>query len=174
MADKELQAEKNKKSESDGWLRHNKILIMRLLVVSLAIIIFVFWLFNLPNVWLGNQKRAQTDINFQELKANLSGFIDETESQVNKIEDKQKEQERQQLIKDSNDLLQNLIEETNKNSDYSIPTPIDNDLETEDPSQIDNNQNLNCPEWINCMPSIGEVRDCQIPVGCEDFTQIAY
>lgn len=32
----------------------------------------------------------------------------------------------------------------------------------------------NCPEYIDCMPSIGESVDCIIPEGCENITQIAY
>ncbi|MDP3837148.1 MAG: hypothetical protein Q8Q67_03540 [bacterium] len=31
-----------------------------------------------------------------------------------------------------------------------------------------------CPEYINCMPTIGEARPCLIPPGCENYTQIAY
>lgn len=31
-----------------------------------------------------------------------------------------------------------------------------------------------CPEYINCMPTIGEARPCVIPPGCENYTQIAY
>ncbi len=177
MADKKWQAKKNEKLEINKRLERNKILIMRLSVVGLAIIIFVFWLINIPNVWLGNQKNAQTDASLQELKANLNSFLNQSEEKVNKIEEEQKQQERQQLIKDSDNLIQNLITETNKKSDYSIPAPIDNidnDAESNQASLIDNNKNINCPEWINCMPSIGEVRNCQIPVGCEDFTQIAY
>ena len=177
MADKKWQAKKNEKLEITNRLERNKILIMHLSVVSLAIIIFVFWLINMPNVWLGNQKKAQMDASLQELKASLNSFLNQSEEKVNKIEEEQKKQERQQLIKDSNNLIQNLIEETNKKNDYSIPTPIDN-IDSDDgfneASLIDSNKNINCPEWINCMPSIGEVRDCQIPVGCEDFTQIAY
>lgn len=177
MAEKNLQAEKNKKLEANNGLERNKILIMRLSVVSLAIIIFVFWLINIPNVWLGNKNRAQPDTNFQELKANLNSFLNQTEERVNKIEEEQKQQERLQLIKDSDDLIQNLIKETNKKSDFSIPTPIDNTYnneETGDAALIEKDKNIICPEWINCMPSIDEVRDCQIPIGCEDFTQIAY
>lgn len=32
----------------------------------------------------------------------------------------------------------------------------------------------NCPEYIDCMPSIGEPVNCIIPEGCENITQIAY
>ncbi len=31
-----------------------------------------------------------------------------------------------------------------------------------------------CPEYINCMPTIGEARPCVIPPGCEEKTLIAY
>ncbi|HNU81364.1 MAG TPA: hypothetical protein PLA05_00765 [bacterium] len=31
-----------------------------------------------------------------------------------------------------------------------------------------------CPEFIDCMPSIGEAKPCVIPPGCENITQIAY
>lgn len=32
----------------------------------------------------------------------------------------------------------------------------------------------NCPEYIDCMPTIGEAVDCVVPTGCENITQIAY
>lgn len=31
-----------------------------------------------------------------------------------------------------------------------------------------------CPEWINCMPSPDRREPCQVPVGCDGITQIAY
>lgn len=31
-----------------------------------------------------------------------------------------------------------------------------------------------CPEFIDCMPTIDEVKPCVIPPGCENITQIAY
>ena len=33
---------------------------------------------------------------------------------------------------------------------------------------------FSCPAYIDCMPKIGDAPACQIPVGCEDVTQIAY
>lgn len=34
--------------------------------------------------------------------------------------------------------------------------------------------NSACPEFIDCMPTIGEAKPCVIPPGCENITQIAY
>jgi len=34
--------------------------------------------------------------------------------------------------------------------------------------------NSTCPEFIDCMPTIGEAKPCVIPPGCENITQIAY
>ncbi len=31
-----------------------------------------------------------------------------------------------------------------------------------------------CPEFIDCMPTVGEAKPCVIPPGCENITQIAY
>ncbi|MBN2884553.1 hypothetical protein JXE04_01365 [Patescibacteria group bacterium] len=31
-----------------------------------------------------------------------------------------------------------------------------------------------CPAYIDCMPTIGQVKPCVIPTGCEAITQIAY
>ncbi|MDD3285636.1 MAG: hypothetical protein PHG95_03325 [Patescibacteria group bacterium] len=31
-----------------------------------------------------------------------------------------------------------------------------------------------CPEFVDCMPTIGEAKPCAIPPGCENITQIAY
>lgn len=33
----------------------------------------------------------------------------------------------------------------------------------------------NCPEYINCMPTVGEpARSCAIPPGCEEITQVVW
>ncbi|MFA5754736.1 MAG: hypothetical protein WC905_05355, partial [Patescibacteria group bacterium] len=76
-------------------------------------------------------------------------------------------------------LLGDLIEETEKIASSSIDLPF---LGTSTPSATGTSplvnppdiKNANCPAYVNCMPTIGESRPCQIPAGCEGITKIAY
>lgn len=58
---------------------------------------------------------------------------------------------------------------TNDKSATTTPESMLKDLEKRLPTVVNN-----CPDFINCMPLIDEVRPCLIPPGCENITQIVY
>ena len=60
-----------------------------------------------------------------------------------------------------------------KDAGSATSSPANSSTSTSTPSSpiLKNN---NCPAYINCMPTIGEARSCQVPPGCEGVTVIAY
>ncbi len=179
MANQDFQIEKTTKM-TKKLTPSQKIIVMRIFVAGLALIIFVIWLFNLPNVWSGNRKMLNNDSDLQSLKTDMSSFLNQSEEKLVEIKAIDEKQLKQKLIEDSNILFQDLIEEANSVTNNTTTDFIENISSTTDDYvesrlPVDGaRKDLNCPAWINCMPSLDEVRNCQIPVGCEDFTQIAY
>lgn len=136
------------------------------MVIILATFIFAFWAYNLQNVWQTTANNVDLGI----VKEELNDSLGELE---NKLE------ENSRLKDDANEMLNDLIEEANNvasSSEIVLPVLPEQSSTTLDVSATTTlpGANINCPEWINCMPSIGEPRPCQIPVGCEGITQIAY
>jgi len=150
--------------------------LIKILAASLAVLIFFFWMINLRNVWQINKLKNQTNtdnLKFSELKEEINNSLDDVNERLND----QKQQER--FVQDVNGLLNDVMEEAEKTSSS---TEEFSDLATSTmatSSEITSSTTVeikksNCPPYINCMPSIGEARPCEIPVGCEEITQIAY
>lgn len=149
--------------------REKKILIMKTGVITIIVLIFFLWVFNMRNVWrpiaLDNSKE-------QAQKSDLSGFKQDVGKQMTEINKKltditDKKQEARNKAGDN--LLNSIIKDTTG----ATSSPI-NELATTSTSSLPVVKNSNCPAYIDCMPTIGESRPCQIPVGCEGVTVIAY
>ena len=129
--------------------RDKEILIMRIGVIALTVIIILLWTVNQKNVWRNNNN-SEVEISndiikiFQESEPE---FEEGKEILNNGNIDKR-------LENDAGKLLEDVMREADKRA---TSTGF-----------------INCPEWINCMPTIGEARSCVIPLGCEDITKIAY
>ncbi|QQG52455.1 MAG: hypothetical protein HY931_04005 [Candidatus Falkowbacteria bacterium] len=162
--------------------RRKKIILVKILVGSLAVVIFLFWFLNLKNVFEMNKLRSTKSPE----AAKLNELKKEIGESLNEATEKIKDQEQQAKLKeDVNGLLNGVIAEVNKNASSSAVTSteiINNASTTAATSSLPeiatstspNKINNNCPSYIDCMPSIGESKPCQIPVGCEGITQIAY
>ncbi len=133
--------------------RKNLILIVA--VATSALIIFFLWIFVLRISW---RSQDSSDINIandfkkilNEPVPELDNIFDFEEENINIENDKDI-----RLKEEASDLIENIIKEADKR----VPKP----------------KAENCPEWINCMPRIGtETTPCEIPLGCEDVTQIVY
>lgn len=151
--------------------RRKKILVMQIGATILAVFILVVWIFNLQNVWRVDKELAADNDSAQwlKIKDDLNKTLSNVQSQMKEISRARKEQED---VKNRN-FLSDLVDETKKlaPTTVSTSTPIATSTAT---STAPKSLRSGCPEWINCMPSIGEARPCQIPVGCEGITQIAY
>lgn len=154
--------------------------LVKLAIIAIAALIFFLWLANLRSVFSGSAAQENILDNFnKELdksfkqaaemldeEGNKDDFVDDllkkasstkATSSLN-IEDVSSDikENLSEIIKTASSTLNNLPEDN-----YQIPTPV-------------KNTNKNCPEYINCMPSIGEARPCVVPSGCEGITLIAY
>ncbi|MFA6416684.1 MAG: hypothetical protein WCW61_00665 [Patescibacteria group bacterium] len=163
--------------------RRKKLMLTKILVASLAVVIFLFWFLNLKNVFEMNKLRAEKSpdvAKLNELKKEIGDSLSEATEKI-------KDQEQQAKLKeDVNGLLNGVMEEVNKNSSSSEATSTEmfnnasSTMATSSPTNETvlptppNRVNNNCPSYIDCMPTIGESKPCQIPAGCEGITQIAY
>lgn len=135
--------------------KERKKIIMKVGVVSIMVLIFIFWTFNLKNVF--NNQSSETGGNKEELQAiqtELNKAVDKMSAGLDKIKATD-----ERLKEASSSLVDELIDKPADMviSSSSVPDSVSN-----------------CPAYINCMPTTGEVRACRIPVGCEEITQIAY
>jgi len=63
----------------------------------------------------------------------------------------------------------------NKNlTDKTVATMTPEQLLSDLQQRLPELASSSCPEFIDCMPTIGEAQPCVIPPGCENITQIAY
>lgn len=169
--------------------RQKKILLMRISIATFIVLLFSVWAFNLKNVWIGGQRFAPAAANVNgtswiSLKADLSRVLSDTQNQWQEIEKVKAEKEQS----DKNSFLNNLLggvgelaaaTGSSATSTVAISSAV---LATTTPSANATSsaligeviKKIECPEYINCMPSIGKARPCKVPVGCENVTTIAY
>lgn len=169
----------NKKNEDaemekrgfDSWFKKNKELVLRLLVAILSVAILFLWISNLKNVWRPLSE-ATDGQDWQKLKAIINEPLGDKSaptssdtaltSKTENLPDNQQveilpgEENKEEDKKEIDPLLKEVLEKTNK--------------------KVENLQaGVNCPEWINCMPSFdSSPRACQIPPECEGITEILY
>lgn len=146
--------------------RQKKIRLMQIAVVIIVGIILVIWIGNIKNVWRFNNvnfSSNEEELNWSEIKNGFNKTIIDAKSSFQADQQKQIREVGQVFIDD-------LIEETEKlaasSSENNISSP---------------SSGLDCPLYIDCMPTIidssspvKEVRSCQVPIGCEEITQIVY
>jgi len=171
-------------SEED---RRKKLLWMRTIIIVLAVFIFTIWAFNLRNVWRGvnpvatsqSDQRALNNINsqFNQAITDLQANFNNTTSPA--------------VVASSSPFLSQVVQNAQVSSSTapavvpakqtpsqvksssSLSTLLASSTASSSPAAIFNNSGL-CPKYINCMPTIGVVRNCQIPPGCENITTLVY
>ncbi len=149
----------------------DKHLIMRVGVTFFFVLILFFWLSNITNIFTTPQKTSPNDSQYkwEKIQTDLKKIIKTTEKN---IDSKKEEKTVNNNNKESDKLINDLMK-TTKETSSSKNKKASSSLEQKSvPSSQDK---LNCPQWINCMPTIGSApRTCQVPRGCEGITQIAY
>jgi hypothetical protein len=152
--------------------REKKILLMKIGAISIVVLIFILWIFNIKNVWRpineNNGVENGPNIDLLKFKEDINKQMTEINQRLSDISNKKQEAK----DKASDELLGNLIKEVNKASSSLISTSTPGNVTSTPILPTINNKN--CPPYINCMPTIGVSRPCQIPVGCEEITIIAY
>jgi len=168
--------------------RQKKIFLMKVSVVFIIVLIFVLWALNLQNVWRINKANNPnaSSSNWAELRADFDQLSIDLDKRIAKLSVAKKAAEDGGLAVGTssislagNTLVQELIANTNNLISSSTPLSTSS-LVVTNPDFINSTTstttevNSSCPKYINCMPSVGEVRPCQIPAGCEEITIIAY
>lgn len=150
--------------------------LMKVGIISLMILILVFWVLNIKNVFRHNTEvdAGQSNEQWKSIRTNFNDTIDKMSSSLAEIE------ATNARLKAASSSLVNEIIIAASSSDMiidanTIPPVVDSGTSTapiasSSPSEI----KKDCPPYIDCMPTIGEAKPCEIPVGCEGITQIAY
>jgi len=166
-------------------------------IVSVMALVLVFWFLNVKDIFKFNDQVSDNEVvKLGDLQNDFIKAIDKINQDLEKIKDS----EDLNKLADSV-LLESIISETNKK--VSSTTGAINNLKEDEAlasstsesieiGLIEENKTLivpelplirdrseevvsnNCPAYINCMPTIGETRSCNIPPNCEGITQIAY
>lgn len=161
--------------------QEKKILLIKIFVIGLGILIFIVWGINLKYVWRENKNAPTSNQeDFSKLKADFNDSVKEMQQRfdsINKEENQKNSEKGQALLSDVLQGAKNISSSTNTAiTAIGTVTPLlassSTSLSTSTPHL---NEAINsCPEYINCMPTIGETRPCQVPAGCEGKTIIAY
>ena len=162
----------------DSEERQKKILMMKIGVGAIIILIFFLWVFNMKNLW---RPIVVSNDNLQTQSPELNKFKNDINSQMTEINKRLNDitnQKQAATNKAGDELLNNVIKGTVKatsSPDISTSSPINTSttpvINSSSSVKIKNSK---CPAYINCMPTIGAAKPCQIPAGCEGITQIAY
>jgi hypothetical protein len=150
-----------------------KTTIMRIGILIFMVLILGLWVLNLRGALSSSKNKLadQDPAQWQAMKDELNQTLAEVKANLSELK-KLEKPPIDQAAADS--LVNDLIKETDRlaSSSESTSSPI---MNTSTPAlRQPPVTNKNCPAYIDCMPTIGETKPCQIPVGCEGITQIAY
>ncbi|MCF7820577.1 MAG: hypothetical protein K9M44_03870 [Candidatus Pacebacteria bacterium] len=158
--------------------KEKQVLFWSLVVFFMAVIIFLWLASFSPFTKTISEEETKNTIDWQnfseKLRTKWSNFRDDWQE----VKDKAEKEGKEIFVESTSTPL-------NNNSSSSPETSLNNDtgvnLEQlkEEIENLNNKlKNSNCPEWVNCMPTLSdnphENKECVIPPGCEDITQIAY
>lgn len=169
-----------KLTEEDFAVEAKKRLLLKVGVGIFSALIIGFWLFSFR---LSASETSRSEASSSEMDKWQEEFVRTINTMRSGLESDTEEAETTQEGKDFLSEMVNNLEESEEGatggSDLTASnTPVTatitpeqmlKELEGRLPAPVQS-----CPEFINCMPTIGEARPCVIPPGCENITQIAY
>ncbi|MBN2853987.1 hypothetical protein JXK06_00415 [Patescibacteria group bacterium] len=130
--------------------------LLKILVFSFAVLIFLAWIFNLQN-----RLKNIEDLTLVPEDEGLTEIRDDLDIIVEDLNTK---------LKDDKEVFVEKIQE-----EVEAETEKEVEAETEPKEEVFSKPLNNCPDYINCMPTIGgPARSCAIPPGCEGITQIVW
>lgn len=154
-----------------------KLLILKAGVLIIAVALIGFWSLNLGSAFsVRSEKKGQAAAWQDDLNNTISAITASTTTTGNSAEEKAFLAEMVNNLTDREIVTTSMVVAT-------TTAVVPQEIATLTPEQLINNleQRLplmtassSCPEFIDCMPTIGEAKPCVIPVGCENITQIAY
>lgn len=143
-----------------------KLLLVKVgMIVIIAVVLFL-WLANLKGVF--ESQKSSNDKTWEKISEDMNTSLNRLDSISNNLS----------ASSTDNSFVKDLLDKASSTATSTIATTTSLDIKKELTNIIKtatgSPKRASCPEYINCMPSIGEVRPCVIPIGCENITQIAY
>ena len=139
-------------------------------VTFFIVLIFALWLINLPSL-LGSstidEGESDHSFNWHNISDRFSQTWSDLKQEVEKGKDSLPDEYSPDIFSSSTS-----TPVTASSTGQQQFEQLKEDLQDLEASL--NTKRNNCPEWINCMPRIGEPVICDISPGCEGITQIAY
>ena len=164
--------------------RSKKIFLMKVGVTVVVIIIVAAWSKNLKNVWLTEGRLAANPSNDQAwsgLKTDLEKALADTKDSLASIKEKAEQNKAEQDKADQDAFLGDVLTGAQKiasTTDEASSSPVVSASSSAPVIPASDKPIVKpdgrCPEYIDCMPTIGAPRPCQVPAGCEGITTIAY
>ena len=140
-----------------------KALLLKILVLSFTVLIFLAWIFNMQSRLKNIEELTLVPKNdeFSEIKDNLDQVVEELNTKL-----KNEKDSLSQVVED----IKEDDQKDSQEDDLNLPPLVE-----EEPLLKPKPTLSNCPEYINCMPTVGgPARSCAIPPGCEEITQVAW
>lgn len=136
--------------------------LMKLGIASLMILVLFFWILNIKNVFKNNPsaENIKDQAQWQDLRTDFGKTVDKMTESLDKIAE-------------TNEKLKN-ASSSEVQDNATTSTSTDTSTTTIPVNFVPNTKRTDCPSYINCMPSIGEARQCEIPIGCEGITELVY
>ena len=153
---------------------------MRVMIGGVFFVIFILWAFNLKNVWQANRRESVSSSEWLNLKQELTKTLDEVQSKLDQIKTEQAAADQRAGDKLASGILAGAAKQTASSSgaylatsSSIIATSTANQKSSASSSASAILDNY-CPEYIDCMPTVGAAKPCIVPLGCEGITLIAY
>jgi hypothetical protein len=159
-------------SEEKREQKNNRLLIIG---VSIFTVLFLFlWLFNVQRLIFSSGEQVNNE-NEEQVWENIQEEFSQGFIEMNQVWE---EAQRNQIITDSEVFMENLKTTVEKEV-TKIENNNDNLQELPQAEEVKEDiiESTNyCPEFVNCMPSYGEIPEdfCLVPPGCEDITLKVY
>ncbi len=151
-----------------------KSLMIKIGVSIIIAIVFFLWLANLKGVFESDQNK-QVDTSWKKISEDMDKRMQEIEK---RMEDSQASSTKKNFVDELIKKTDSIASSSSNVSTSTVIEEIKKDLidltKSTSTTASTSPKRSGCPEYINCMPSIGEARSCAVPVGCENITQIAY
>jgi predicted PurR-regulated permease PerM len=148
--------------------KYKKIIAFKIIIIVIIAAIFFLWLLNLKNIFETNQ--ASNDKTWQKISSDINSSLDRMDKVTNNLASSSSAE---------NSFVEELMRKASSTmatttSTSTAQTEIKEELTGLIKTATTTPKRISCPEYINCMPTIGEAKTCVVPAGCEKITQIAY
>ena len=145
---------------------YKKALLLKIGIVLIIITIIILWLANLQNVF--ESRQGQSDNILKKISDDIDKSLKDSETHLN-----------ESASTTSNSFVEKLMNKASSTDASATPTStaaveLKKELTGLIKKATSTSGGSGCPEYIDCMPTIGEAKPCVVPAGCEKITQIAY